>query len=184
MGHSVSAMAGLLAAIREPKWFARQIWIGPSARYLNDAPNYVGGFEPADIDEFLNLMDHNFLRWAGVFAPAIMGNANQPGLGQELEQSFCSTDTAVMQQFARVTLLSDNRRDLSKLQVPTLILQCADDIIAPLVVGEYIQSQLPRWYTVVYESYRPLSTPERPCRNNSLDAGFPVNFSPCFVIQP
>lgn len=144
VGHSVSAMTGLLAALRERRYFARQVWIGPSARYLNDASTtYVGGFEPADIDEFLELMDHNFLRWANTFAPAIMANAGQPGLGQELEQSFCSTDTTVMQQFARATLLSDNRSDLSKLQQPTLILQCADDIIAPLVVGEYIQSQLP-----------------------------------------
>ena len=38
--------------------------------------------------------------------------------------------------FARVTFLSDNRADLPRLQTPTLILQCTDDMIAPPEVSE------------------------------------------------
>lgn len=143
VAHSVSSMIGLLAAVQETERFDRLVMIGPSARYLNDLPNYVGGFERADIDELLVLMDQNFMQWANVLAPAIMGNADHPELGQELTQSFCSTDPVVMQQFARVTLLSDNRQDLPNLQVPALLLQCAEDIIAPTTVGEYIHQHMP-----------------------------------------
>ncbi|WP_310589471.1 alpha/beta fold hydrolase [Fibrisoma montanum] len=144
VGHSVSSMIGLLAAIQQPRYFDQLILIGPSPRYLNDQPGYFGGFEQADIDELLSLMDHNFIGWANSLAPAIMGNADRPGLGKELTDSFCSTDPVIMQQFARATLLSDNRRDLSYLQIPALILQCADDIIAPQPVGEYMHQHLPK----------------------------------------
>ncbi|QHV93765.1 alpha/beta fold hydrolase [Spirosoma endbachense] len=143
VGHSVSSMIGLLAAIQQPQYFDRLIMIGPSPRYLNEIPDYVGGFERPDVDELLALMDQNFVRWANTLAPAIMGNADHPALGEELTQSFCSTDPLVMQQFARVTFLSDNRQDLPKLTVPTLILQSSDDIIAPQVVGEYTHQHLP-----------------------------------------
>lgn len=143
VGHSVSSMIGLLAASQEPRYFDRLIMIGPSPRYLNDVPDYIGGFERADIDELLDLMNHNFIGWANTLGPAIMGNPDNPGLGQELTQSFCSTDPVIMQQFGRATLLSDNRQDLPKLHLPSLILQCTDDIIAPVSVGEYTHRQLP-----------------------------------------
>jgi sigma-B regulation protein RsbQ len=143
VGHSVSSMIGLLAAIQQPERFDRLVMISPSPRYLNEEPDYIGGFERADIDELLDLMDQNYIRWANTLAPVIMGNMEHPGLGQELTQSFCSTDPLVMQQFARVTLLSDNRLDLPKLGLPTLILQCADDIIAPQSVGNYTHHHLP-----------------------------------------
>ncbi|QJW90747.1 alpha/beta hydrolase [Spirosoma taeanense] len=143
VGHSVSSMIGILAAIQQPQRFEKLIMIGPSPRYINDQPDYIGGFERADIDELLDLMDHNFIGWANTLAPAIMGTPDRPGLGQELTQSFCSTDPVIMQQFARATLLSDNRQDLHKLQTPSLILQCANDIIAPLAVGEFMHSHLP-----------------------------------------
>ena len=143
VGHSVSAMIGLLAAIQQPRRFARLIMIGPSPRYLNEAPHYVGGFERADIDELLALMDQNYIRWVNTLAPAIMGNSDHPSLGLELNQSFCATDPVIMQQFARATLLSDNRSDLPKLQVPALILQCNEDVIAPVSVGEYTHQHLP-----------------------------------------
>ena len=104
VGHSVSSMIGLLAASQEPRYFDRLIMIGPSPRYLNDVPDYIGGFERADIDELLDLMNHNFIGWANTLGPAIMGNPDNPGLGQELTQSFCSTDPVIMQQFGRATL--------------------------------------------------------------------------------
>lgn len=143
VGHSVSSMIGLLAALEQPQRFERLIMIGPSPRYLNDKPDYIGGFERADIDELLRLMDRNYIGWASTLAPAIMGNADRPALGDELTSSFCSTDPRIMQQFARVTFLSDNRQDLPKLPVPSLILQCAEDIIAPTTVGEYTHRHLP-----------------------------------------
>ena len=143
IGHSVSAMIGLLADIQAPGRFAAQIMVGPSPCYLNDG-DYHGGFEREDIESLLGTLESNYLGWSSTMAPAIMGAPGQPELGVELTNSFCRTDPDVAKQFARVTFLSDHRADLPKLATPTLILQCNDDIIAPVAVGEYMQRQLPR----------------------------------------
>lgn len=143
VGHSVSAMIGVLAANREPERFARLVMIGPSPRYVNDRPGYVGGFERSDIEELLETMDRNYLGWANFLAPAIMQNADRPELGVELTESFCSTDPVIARRFAEATFLSDNRADLAGVSVPSLVLQCSEDIIAPTAVGEYLHRQLP-----------------------------------------
>jgi sigma-B regulation protein RsbQ len=142
VGHSVSCMIGLLAALKQPGRFNKMIFIGPSARYINDAPSYIGGFEKKDIEELLETMDKNYIGWANFLAPAIMKNPDRPELGEELAESFCSTDPVIARQFAEVTFLSDNREDLSKLNIPALILQCSDDLIAPLEVGGYLEQQI------------------------------------------
>ena len=144
VGHSVSSMIGVLAANREPERFARLILIGPSPRYLNDAPDYVGGFERADIEGLLETMDKNYIGWANYLAPAIMQNADRPELGAELTESFCSTDPVIARQFAEATFFADNRADLPAVSVPSLILQCSSDIIAPLDVGNYLSRELPQ----------------------------------------
>ena len=144
VGHSVSSMIGLLAAIKEPRLFDRLILVGPSPRYINEAPDYVGGFARRDIDELLETMDKNYIGWANFLGPAVMKNPDRPELGAELTRSFCSTDPIIARRFAEVTFLSDNRRDLSKLTVPSLILQCSEDLIAPKEVGEYLHRNLPR----------------------------------------
>jgi sigma-B regulation protein RsbQ len=143
VGHSVSSMIGMLAAIKEPKYFKKLIFIGPSPRYLNDA-EYTGGFERADLESLFEFMDSNYLGWSGTMAPVIMGNADRPELGEFLTNSFCSTDPEVAREFARVTFFSDNRADLSKLAVESLTLQCNDDVIAPVSVGEFVQAHTPR----------------------------------------
>lgn len=142
VGHSVSAMIGVLATAREPARFARLILICPSPRYINDPPDYIGGFERADIEELLATMERNHLDWAQFLAPVVMKNAEQPALAAELEQSFCATDPAIARQFARVTFLADNRRDLALVKTASLILQCAEDSIAPTAVGRYVHAQL------------------------------------------
>jgi sigma-B regulation protein RsbQ len=141
VGHSVSAMVGVLAANRRPSAFRGLVLVGPSPRYLND-DGYVGGFDRQDIDGLLDALDANYLDWSAQLAPVIMGNGDRPELGQELTDSFCSTDPAVARHFARVTFLSDNRRDLADVVTPTLILQCNDDIIAPRPVGEFVHRQI------------------------------------------
>jgi sigma-B regulation protein RsbQ len=143
VGHSVSAMVGVLAARREPKRFANLVMIGPSPRYLNDPPNYAGGFERSDIEGLLDTMDRNYIGWANYLGPAIMANADRPELGQELTESFCSTDPVIARRFAEATFFADNRQDLAELRVPSLILQCSEDIIAPNEVGEYVHRELP-----------------------------------------
>ncbi len=143
VGHSVSAMIGLLANLKEPAAFAAQVMVGPSPCYINDG-DYVGGFSRSDIESLLETLESNYLGWSSNMAPAIMGAPNQPELGAELTNSFCRTDPEIAKQFARVTFLSDHRAELPKLQAPTLIVQCNDDIIAPVAVGEYMKRQLPR----------------------------------------
>jgi sigma-B regulation protein RsbQ len=142
VGHSVSSMIGLLAAIEEPDYFSRMIMVGPSPSYINDG-DYKGGFSRADIEGLLETMEKNYIGWANFLAPNIMGNKDKPHLGQELTDSFCSTDPVIARQFAEATFFSDNRNDLPKNSVPSLILQCSDDIIAPQEVGEYLARNLP-----------------------------------------
>lgn len=142
VGHSVSAMIGALAAIREPDRFAKLVLVGPSPCYVDDG-DYVGGFSRADIDELFDALDSDYLGWSAAMAPTIMGNPDRPELGEELTESFCSTDPDISRQFARVTFLSDNRADLPLVSVPALVLQCSEDPIAPTVVGEYVHRQLP-----------------------------------------
>ena len=141
VGHSVSAMIGVLAAAREPDRFARLVLVGPSPRYVNDG-DYVGGFSREDIHGLLDLLDSNYLGWSTAMAPAIMGNPDRPELAAELTNSFCRTDPDIARHFARVTFLSDNRADLAGVAVPSLVLQCSDDAIAPAQVGEYVHRHL------------------------------------------
>lgn len=143
VGHSVSAMIGLLAALEEPAAFAAHLMIGPSPCYINDG-EYVGGFTRKDIEGLLDTLDGNYLGWSSNMAPAIMGAPDQPELAVELTNSFCRTDPEIARQFARVTFLSDLRAELPRLTAPTLIVQCNDDLIAPVSVGEYMHRVLPR----------------------------------------
>ncbi len=142
VGHSVSSMVGVLAANKEPDRFAKLILIGPSPRYINDG-DYVGGFERKDIEGLFEMMDRNFIGWANFLAPAIVKNPERPELGEELVESFCSTDPVIARRFAEATFLADNRDDLSLVSVPSLILQCSDDMVAPEPVGHYLSAQLP-----------------------------------------
>ena len=144
VGHSVSSMVGVLAANQEPDRFAKLIMIGPSPRYVNEAPGYTGGFERSDIEGLFETMDKNYIGWANFLAPAIMKNPEHPELGEELAQSFCSTDPVIARRFAEATFLSDNRADLARLQVPSLVLQCSEDMIAPHTVGEYVHRHTPQ----------------------------------------
>jgi sigma-B regulation protein RsbQ len=141
VGHSVSSMIGLLAAIKEPSYFQKLIFIGPSAKYINEE-GYIGGFDRSDLESLFEFMDNNYLGWSESLAPAIMGNAERPELGKFLTNSFCSTDPDIAKQFARVTFFSDNRKDLPQLKIASLTLQCSDDIIAPVSVGRYVHDHI------------------------------------------
>jgi sigma-B regulation protein RsbQ len=142
VGHSVSAMIGVLAFEQAPELFGALVMVGPSPRYVND-DDYTGGFSRADIAGLLDSLESNHLGWSAQMAPVIMGNPDRPELAEELTSSFCRTDPGIASQFARVTFLSDNRADLSAVTVPTLVLQCSDDVIAPDVVGRYVHEAIP-----------------------------------------
>ncbi|KQP12059.1 alpha/beta fold hydrolase [Pseudorhodoferax sp. Leaf265] len=142
VGHSVSGMIGMLADLKFPGLISAHAMICPSPCYINDG-SYFGGFSRADIDGLLETLESNYLGWSSSMAPAIMGAPLQPELGVELTNSFCRTDPDIAKHFARVTFLSDHRAELPRLKTPTLIVQCDDDIIAPVSAGEYMHSVLP-----------------------------------------
>ncbi len=142
VGHSVSAMIAVLAQQQAPELVGALVLIGPNPRYVDDG-DYTGGFSRADIAELLDTLDSNHTGWSAAMAPAIMGNADRPELSAELTASFCRTDPEVARRFARVTFLSDNRADLPGVTVPTLVLQCTDDVIAPEAVGRYVHAAIP-----------------------------------------
>ena len=142
VGHSVSAMIGILAAKQAPELFSDLILIGPSPRYIDDV-DYIGGFTEAQIHELLDFLDSNHMGWSQAMAPVIMGNADRPQLAEELTNSFCRTDPEIARRFARTTFLSDNRADLDGVAARSLVLQCSDDVIAPQAVGDYVHRRLP-----------------------------------------
>jgi sigma-B regulation protein RsbQ len=142
VGHSVSAMIGALADRLIPGRIAAHVMVGPSPCYI-DSGDYVGGFKLEDIHSLLDTLDSNYLGWSSTMAPVIMGAPGQPNLSEELTNSFCRTEPDIAKQFARVTFMSDNRRDVAGLNTPTLILQSTDDLIAPVPVGEYLHAILP-----------------------------------------
>lgn len=137
VGHSVSSMIAVLAGIADPERFAHLILVSPSPRFINEE-GYVGGFDKTDIDELMDALDSNYLGWSANIAPVIMGNSDKPELREELTNSFCRTNPEIAKHFAQVTFLSDNREDLPKVRIPTLVLQCSEDVLAPREVGEYV----------------------------------------------
>ena len=151
VGHSVSAMIGALAVLMAPGMFEKLVMVGPSARYIDDG-DYVGGFGESQIEELLQFLEANHMGWSAQMAPAIMGNPDRPELAEELTNSFCRTDPEIAKAFARVTFMSDNRADLPKIDIPTLILQCSDDIIAPQTAGEFVHGSIPNSRFVVLEA--------------------------------
>ena len=142
VGHSVSATVAMLASIEEPERFGELILVTPSPRYLDDLPHYRGGFARGDVDALLGMMDVNATGWAAFLAPVVMGNPDRPALSSDLEATFCSIDPVMARQFAEVTFLADNRADLAKVTVPSLIIQVTDDVVAPPEVGRYMEAGL------------------------------------------
>ncbi len=151
VGHSVSSMIGALASLAEPDRFARLVMVSPSPRYIDDE-GYRGGFSEEDIRELLDSLDSNYLGWSSAMAPVIMGNADRPELSAELTDSFCRTDPEIARRFAEVTFTGDNRADLQRVTIPTLVLQCTQDAIAPVSVGEYVAATLPNATLVLLDA--------------------------------
>lgn len=151
IGHSVSSMIGVRAAIKYPGHFSKLIFVAPTPSYINDG-DYAGGMDKEDVESLLSIMEANYLGWSSSLAPLVMGNPESPELGDELTANFCSTNPDIAKEFARVTFLSDSRADLPKLKVESLTLQCSEDILAPIEVGEYIRTHTPNNSLVVLKA--------------------------------
>lgn len=141
VGHSVASMIGVLAAAARPELFAGLVLLTPSPRYIDEG-DYRGGFSRSDIDELLESLDSNYLGWSRAMAPSIMGNPDRAELSEQLTDSFCRTDPACARAFARATFLSDNREDLARVSTPTLVVECAEDSLAPQWVGRYVRDEI------------------------------------------
>ena len=148
VGHSVSAMIGMLASIKAPELFETLVMVSPSPSFIDDG-DYRGGFTRAQIEELLEALEDNPMGWSATMAPVIMGNEDRPELSEELTNSFCRTDPEIAKSFARATFLSDHRADLAKVSARSLILQCSHDAIAAVEVGEYMHRNLPRSELVI-----------------------------------
>jgi sigma-B regulation protein RsbQ len=151
VGHSVSSMIGVLAANKAPDRFRSLVLVGPSPFYIDEG-DYTGGFTRAQIEELLESLDSNHMGWSMTMAPVIMANPDREDLTEELSASFCRTDPAIAKAFARTTFLSDSRDTLAHVTVPTLILQCTDDVIAPEEVGRYVHARIPGSTLVIMEA--------------------------------
>lgn len=143
VGHSVSSMIGLLASLRNPEYFSNLIMIGPSPCYLNHPPEYYGGFEKDDLLGLIELMEKNYIGWANVFSNTLINTSARTDVANNLENRFCSTDPKVMNTFAQACFFADNRKEIQEATIPSLILQCSEDIIAPKEVGIYLKENMP-----------------------------------------
>lgn len=163
IGHSVSGMIGLLAAVQKPELFKSLIMIGASARYLNELPDYYGGFDAHDIRELLQMMEKNFVGWASANAAELINAPEQPLLAKKLEETFHAEDSVIMRNFAEATFLSDHRADLQKVAIPTLLIQCAQDSIVPIAAADYLHAHIANSTLRVLEAkghYPQLSLPQ------------------------
>ncbi|WP_440877039.1 alpha/beta fold hydrolase [Thalassotalea sp. PLHSN55] len=152
IGHSVSSIIGMLAALKSPALFAKIVMVCPSPCFMNFPPDYFGGFEKGDLEELINLMDKNYIGWANYLAPLVMGQNNGSELIKELEDSFCSTDPTYAKSFAKATFFSDDRAKLTRLLVPTMILQSSDDNLASVDIGQYMHEKIPNSVLKVVDS--------------------------------
>jgi len=143
VGHSVGAMIAMLAAIEAPQYFAKVVLIAASPCYLNE-PGYYGGFERTDMLALLAEMRGNYEAWANTFATLLIGQDQPTSLGYELAGYFCQANPHIAREFAQMSFLADNRADVPRLQLPTLLLQCSDDVAVPAEVSAYLLKNLPQ----------------------------------------
>lgn len=142
VSHSISSAIGWLASLKAPQLFRQIIAIGPSPCYINDPPDYIGGFEARDVQEMIDLMERNHFEWAGYLAPIVMGDSNRPAIAEKLRQTFLNADPVISRRFAQTTFNTDIRHVLPKVPVPSLILYCEQDVIVPLEVIDYFKRNL------------------------------------------
>lgn len=142
VGHSIGGVIGLLASIERPERFERLVLLGSSPRFVNDPPDYVGGFERADIDGILDAMERDQLAWSESLAPMAMGDQSSPELVHDFGNGLNALDPLIARSFARMVFLVDCRDRLAQVRVPALVAQCTRDAIVPREVGVYLHRQL------------------------------------------
>ncbi|MEO3690092.1 alpha/beta fold hydrolase [Roseateles paludis] len=144
VGHSIGSIIAMLAALQQPARFERIVALSASPCFVNHPPDYLGGFERSDLDALFQLMQSNHFGWAQFLAPKAIGEGSPLALTQQFEEGLCSLEPSVAQHFARLVFLVDVREELQRLSVPTLLVQCLRDSIAPAAVGRWLAAHLPQ----------------------------------------
>lgn len=142
VGHSVSSMTGMLAAIQKPSFFSHLVMVCPSPCFLNDG-DYIGGFTEKDFEPLLESLDSNYLGWTSAITPVISNRPDKPEVAEELKNSFCRNDPEIAKHFAKVTFSADHRKEVTLCATPTLIVQTVPDALAPVSVGEFMHKKMP-----------------------------------------
>jgi sigma-B regulation protein RsbQ len=142
VGHSVSAMIGVLAHLQAPDLVTGLVMITPTPSFV-DEPPYVGGFSRHEIDEILARLSANFEEWATVVGPAFLEHPEQPEFAAELTASLLRMDPDIAAEFGRVAFLSDTRHELPAVECPTLVIGVAHDPLVPGQVVDYVRDQVP-----------------------------------------
>jgi sigma-B regulation protein RsbQ len=162
IGHSVSGMVGMLAAIKAPQYFSKMVFIGASPKYIN-TEDYVGGFTQEALDELYKSMETNYFAWVGGFAPVAMRNNDRPELAAKFSESLAAIRPDIAVSVVRTIFQSDYRSRLGELTKPTLLIHCKNDIAVPLEVGGYMYEHITNSELVVIDAeghYPHLSAPE------------------------
>jgi sigma-B regulation protein RsbQ len=143
VGHSVGAMIAMRAAIAAPEAIGRLVMLAPSPRYIDDpATGYVGGFQPEQITELLEMMEASSGQWTRHLAGLVI-DEEHAAERIEMERLFCATSPKVARDFAEATFRSDCRPLLGRCAAPSLIVGCTGDRIAPDDVTRYVARALP-----------------------------------------
>ncbi|KAL6995367.1 DASH complex subunit dad2 [Sarracenia purpurea var. burkii] len=140
VGHSVSAMIGILAAIRRPELFTKLILIGASPRFLNDK-DYHGGFEQDEIEKVFSAMEANYKAWVYGYAPLAVG-ADVPAAVREFSRTLFNMRPDITLFVCRTVFNSDLRGVLGLVKVPCCIIQAAKDVSVPASVALYLKNHL------------------------------------------
>ncbi|KAL5556849.1 hypothetical protein UlMin_039085 [Ulmus minor] len=141
VGHSVSAIVGLIAAVTRPDLFSKMVMIAASPRYLNDV-DYYGGFEQEDLDQLFGAMRDNYKAWCSGFAPLAVGGDMESAAVQEFSRTLFNMRPDIALSVAQTIFQSDMREVLGMVAVPCHILQSVKDLAVPVIVSEYLHQHL------------------------------------------
>lgn len=141
IGHSLGALAGLLASIQRPTQFSRLVLLGASPRYAN-SDGYEGGFSKNDIREAYKYLESDYSSWTKTVSEAAMGNPERPHLSRSFATTMACVPKDLMLTVLCSVLQTDHRADLAKVGVPVLLIQSQNDFFVPPAVAQYLHANI------------------------------------------
>lgn len=142
LGHSMSGMAGLLAALDRPQIFDRLILLGASPRYLEDE-SYPEGLAREDMTAMFEVIAADFKSWARDFAPIMVARPADHSTTRIFAESMRRMRPDIALATWQTVMNSDFRNVLDRCRVPTSVLQTADDPAVPAAAAEYLRDHIP-----------------------------------------